>query len=134
VSRALSTNPVEKDGRRDPRFVPTSPKSLHIHRNVTNNDVLVDAAALAAHLSVDRGWVYEHADELGAVRLGSGPKARLRFDLEDVRRRLSATACSVGRESGSEQAAPPAGSRSRRRKAMGTSVELLPIRGRIEAA
>lgn len=31
-------------------------------------------------LGVDREWVYRHADELGAWRLGSGPKAQLRFD------------------------------------------------------
>lgn len=40
---------------------------------------LVDAAALARRLGVDRGWVYRHARELGAVRLGSGPRAPLRF-------------------------------------------------------
>ena len=45
---------------------------------------LVDAAALAAELGVDRDWVYSHADELGAIRLG-GPNGRLRFDLEIVR-------------------------------------------------
>lgn len=47
----------------------------------------VDAAALARTLGVERSWVYAHADELGAVRLG-GPGGRLRFDLEDVRQRL----------------------------------------------
>lgn len=41
---------------------------------------LVDAATLAAEWNVSRDWVYEHADELGALRLGNGPKARLRFD------------------------------------------------------
>ena len=41
---------------------------------------LVDAAQLAAELGVSRDWVYEHAGELGALRLGNGPKARLRFD------------------------------------------------------
>lgn len=33
---------------------------------------------------MSRTWVYEHADELGAIRLGRGPKARLRFDVETV--------------------------------------------------
>jgi hypothetical protein len=41
---------------------------------------LVDAATLAAGWGVSRDWVYERADELGALRLGNGPKARLRFD------------------------------------------------------
>lgn len=41
---------------------------------------LIDASALAVELGVSRAFVYEHAAELGAMRLGSGPKARLRFD------------------------------------------------------
>ena len=41
---------------------------------------LVDAAGLARVLAVSRAFVYEHADELGAIRLGDGAKARLRFD------------------------------------------------------
>jgi hypothetical protein len=42
---------------------------------------LLDATELARHLGVTRTWVYEHADQLGAIRLGTGTKARLRFDL-----------------------------------------------------
>jgi hypothetical protein len=42
---------------------------------------LVDAAVVAEHLDVSRGWVYRHADALGAVRLGTGRRARMRFDL-----------------------------------------------------
>lgn len=41
---------------------------------------LVDAQALAGYLSVDRSFIYTHAAELGARRLG-GPGGRLRFDL-----------------------------------------------------
>lgn len=47
----------------------------------------VDAAELARTLGVDREWVYAHAAELGAIRLGR-PQGRLRFDLEHVRRVL----------------------------------------------
>lgn len=43
-------------------------------------DGLLAAAQVAARLGVDRSWVYAHADELGAVRLGQGPRPRLRFD------------------------------------------------------
>jgi len=42
---------------------------------------LLDATQLARHLGVTRTWVYEHAHQLGAIRLGTGTKARLRFDL-----------------------------------------------------
>ena len=45
----------------------------------------VDAATLARTLGVERDWVYARARQLGAVRLGDGPKARLRFDLEQAR-------------------------------------------------
>src|SRR3954470_8132482 len=50
---------------------------------------LVDAHSVAAELQVERDWVYAHASELGAVRLGDGPKARLRFDLRHVRERVT---------------------------------------------
>ncbi len=43
---------------------------------------LVDAATLAAELGVTRSWIYEHRDELGALQLGTGPKPRLRFDVQ----------------------------------------------------
>lgn len=48
---------------------------------------LVDAATLARELGVEREWVYAHAEQLGAVRLG-GPNGRLRFDRHEVSRRL----------------------------------------------
>jgi hypothetical protein len=48
----------------------------------------VDAATLAAALCVERDWVYSHADELGAIRLG--PNGRLRFDLPAVLEQLRA--------------------------------------------
>jgi hypothetical protein len=40
---------------------------------------LIDAAAVARRLGVRRNWVYAHAAQLGAVRLGGG-RGRLRFD------------------------------------------------------
>lgn len=52
---------------------------------------LVDAVEIARLHGKTRSWVYEHAGELGAVRLGSGPRPRLGFspacaaaDLEKV--------------------------------------------------
>jgi hypothetical protein len=49
---------------------------------------LLDAAALAVRLKVERDWVYEHAAELGVIRLGESGRARLRFDPSVVRARL----------------------------------------------
>ena len=43
---------------------------------------IVDAAGMAAYLGVSRETVYEHADRLGAIRLGSGERPRLRFVLD----------------------------------------------------
>jgi predicted DNA-binding transcriptional regulator AlpA len=39
----------------------------------------LDALEVARRLGVSREWVYEHAEELGAARLGSGRRPRLRF-------------------------------------------------------
>jgi hypothetical protein len=39
----------------------------------------LDAKEVAEGLGVERDWVYERADELGASRLGTGPRPRLRF-------------------------------------------------------
>lgn len=76
---------------------------------------LVDAAGLAALLGVDRSWVYAHAKELHAVRLG-GPRGRMRFDLAVVLPALNAEPAPV-------RATPP----RRRAKLMQFGGELLPI-------
>ncbi len=75
---------------------------------------LVDAATLADLLGVERSWVYAHAEQLHAVRLG-GASGRLRFDVDVVRRTLIATP-------------PPAQDRRRpRAKVSRSSDDLLPI-------
>lgn len=51
---------------------------------------LVDAGELAQQLGVAREWVYANARRLGAIRLGEGPKARLRFDPTRAREALAA--------------------------------------------
>lgn len=86
--------------------------------DVGNN--LVDAAELARRFSVSRDYVYEHADELGAVRLGNGLRARLRFDIVTVRERLTQPPVQVRRESKRENQPPVRSARS---------VDLLPIKG-----
>jgi hypothetical protein len=99
------------------------------------SDRLLTVAELADWLAVERSFVYEHAAELGALRLGTGPRARLRFDLDEVRQRLAGgTSCSVGKQSEPENPTSRAAASTRRRRPMGTSVQLLPIRGRIGAS
>jgi hypothetical protein len=88
---------------------------------------LVTAAGVAKRYAVSRDYVYAHAAELGAIRLGTGPRARLRFDLETVAAALSA--CSASRQSDAPAKPPAEPIRRRRRPApLGTDVELLPIR------
>lgn len=81
--------------------------------------VLVDAATVAERFAVTRDYVYEHADELGAIRLGAGPRARLRFDLERVAEAIGA------RPQPATDPYPPR--KAPRRRPAG--VPLLPIRG-----
>lgn len=77
---------------------------------------LVDATEIARRFGVSRDFVYDHADDLGAVRLGNGPKARLRFDPAKVGRAL--------RKPTEKPAPQPRRRRTRR------SSSLLPIRER----
>jgi hypothetical protein len=49
------------------------------------NYQLVDAATVSEALGVGIHYVYAHQTELGAQRIGSGPKPRLRFDLAEAR-------------------------------------------------
>jgi hypothetical protein len=49
---------------------------------------LLDTKAVAGMLAVSEEWVREHAAELGAVRVGDGPKGALRFDAARVRAAL----------------------------------------------
>jgi hypothetical protein len=91
------------------------------------NRELVDAAELARQLGIKRSWVYSHAIELGAVKLGNGTKPRLRFDPEVAARVLR----KVGEESATD---PPtrSGERAGQSRGLEGRVELLPIRGRGE--
>jgi excisionase family DNA binding protein len=81
---------------------------------------LIDAAEVARRLGISRSTVYEKAEELGAVRIGEGSRARLRFDPEGVATQLAARSTAP---TGVRR--PVATPRRRRRSAAG----LLPIRG-----
>jgi hypothetical protein len=83
---------------------------------------LVDATELAKRFGIERSWVYSHAIELGAVKLGNGTKPRLRFDPE--------VAARVLRKVGEESAADPptrSGERAGQPRRSEGRVRLLPI-------
>jgi hypothetical protein len=46
----------------------------------------LDAQEVTERRGVSREWVYEHADELGARRIGSGRRPRLRFPAHSLDR------------------------------------------------
>lgn len=51
---------------------------------------LVTAAEVAQWCGVERSWVYAHAEQLGARKIGTGERPRLRFDLDQVSERIAA--------------------------------------------
>jgi hypothetical protein len=69
---------------------------------------LVDAAEIARMCSKTRSWVYEHAGELGAIRLGNGSRPRLGFSPARV-------AAQLEKVSEPEQVRPPERAQRRRR-------------------
>jgi hypothetical protein len=93
-------------------------------RGLSGGPELVDAAELARRLGIERSWVYTHAIELGAVRLGSGRKPRLRFDPQ-------VAVCVLRRVEEGPAADPPArsGERAGRLRRPEGQVQLLPIKG-----
>jgi hypothetical protein len=56
---------------------------------------LMKPAEVADMLRMSVEWVHDHADELGVVRLGDGPKAPKRFDATKVREALNRHSGSV---------------------------------------
>jgi hypothetical protein len=89
---------------------------------------LLTAAEVAERYGVSADWVRSNADRLGVVRLGDGARPRLRFPAAAVAEALNASPGS-GRSKVSESPAPPANATRRRPTAMGTGVDLLPVRG-----
>lgn len=72
-------------------------------------EALVDATETGRMYGKARSWVYEHAGELGAVRLGSGPRPRLAFSPGRV-------AASLERVAEPPPAAQPEPAQPRRRR------------------
>jgi hypothetical protein len=88
---------------------------------------LVDAGEIARIYGKTRSWVYEHAGELGAIRLGTGSRPRLGFSPARVATQFEKL------DEPSPGVLPPVAKprRRRRRRAERTAAgaELLPVRG-----
>ena len=88
-------------------------------------EALVDAAEIARIHGKTRSWVYQHAGELGAIRLGAGSRPRLGFSPA----RVAAALTAAQRVEQPERTAP---SKPRRQRNAGSRspATLLPVRTR----
>lgn len=85
---------------------------------------LLTVAEVAAEYGVSTDWVYNNARQLGAIRLGSGPKPRLRFERATIDARIA----DIGSRWQSAQPSPRA---ARRRSTQDHQpADLLPIHDR----
>jgi hypothetical protein len=59
---------------------------------------LMTVSQVRDEFGVSADWVYANADALGAIRLGPGPRARLRFDRKTIAGRMAQVASEAGRK------------------------------------
>ncbi len=83
---------------------------------------LIDVKEVARRFDVGVDYVYANAGRLGAIRLGGGPRARLRFDPAMVDKALRADAAAP------PEPTPPRPRSPRRPAAKRQPSELLPIK------
>jgi hypothetical protein len=65
--------------------------------NTADDAPCLTVAEVAARYRVSRSWVYAHQRQLGAYRMGPGPRARLRFDPDAVASAIAALANDTAR-------------------------------------
>ncbi|MFY9488859.1 MAG: hypothetical protein WAP35_09230 [Solirubrobacterales bacterium] len=82
-----------------------------------------DVAGVAAYTGLGDSWIRANADALGVIRVGDGPRPRLRFDLHAVDEYMKR-----GITGQTSQPAKPQ-RKAKRRKSKGSGPELLPVRG-----
>ncbi len=87
---------------------------------------LLTAADVAARFGLSAEWVRDHADDVGAIRLGTGKRRRLRFDPETVAETLTRRATLGGSEA-QETLATPELPRRRRSREVAGAPGLLPF-------
>jgi hypothetical protein len=106
------------------RLQATSGPSLDAGEGRGHAEDLLTAAELAEALGVHRQTIYQRGTELGGERVGSGPNARWRFDLEKARaamarcgsKRSGEPATGQDASPRAESGAPPSTESVRRRR------------------
>lgn len=88
---------------------------------------LLDAGEVARRFGVTAEWVRDHRDELGAIRLGDGPRPRLRFDAQHVAATLTRRSTSGRSLDADSPVATGDPSRSGRGRS-GNALDTLPVR------
>lgn len=114
VAVDLTPQAVEQVATRVAQLIQRQQRT-HDHERIEENIGLLTVAKLAKYLDLNPAYIYEHADELGAIRIGDGPKARIRFDLDTAKaalKQLHAT----------REPAPPEAVRRKRRRRVDTNV------------
>jgi hypothetical protein len=85
---------------------------------------LLTAAEVAQWWGIERSWVYAHAEQLGARRIGAGKRPRLRFDPDEVSERIAAlNGAQTGSGAGSTRTAADSRKRSLSRRRRGIVVK-----------
>ncbi len=59
-------------------------RGLVVYAGPSGSARVLNAREVSKLLGRSAPWVYAHATELGAIRMGSGPKARIGFDLASI--------------------------------------------------
>jgi hypothetical protein len=95
MSANTARTPIPRCQPLEPAVAQAAPAHSPLSFEAVEQTNLVDATALAADLGVSRQWIYEHRVKLGALRLGDGPRPRLRFDPIAARAALSCYASPV---------------------------------------
>jgi hypothetical protein len=80
---------------------------------------LLATPVVARMLAVSEAWVRDHAAELGAIRVGDGPKGALRFDVGRVRAELERRRVERPREASRRRPGP-------RRRSLGVTPTAIP--------
>jgi hypothetical protein len=89
---------------------------------------LLTVADVATVLKLEASWVYDHARQLGAVRLGRGVRSPIRFEARTVAAGLRALA--QGASSDSPALDPHVKAVRAKKKSRGGGPSLLPVRPR----